>query len=220
VNDKKKDYPIQHGDIHTIVDMPLELVSQYLMDLPEDYEVSIKEKDADEASFLIKTKHLKELYVVESEGTIRRWNGTLTRLDADIRVVKSNDDPRTIPLILFALGIIIPVVLPLFFAPKVFEVSASNGALILIFAVMALIFIPISFVLFDSTKNSLNAKKAKHPKVYRALMEDLEDDLSKKLKEKADILRFDGTEDNLAELLQEAEFKHFRLGADGEIASP
>jgi hypothetical protein len=217
VNDKKKDHPIQHGDIHTIVDMPIEGVLEYLEDLRYfAYTTHIKKISSDEATFLIQTKRFRILYIVEAKGTIRRWNGTFTRLDADIQVLKSYPN-----LWLGSALILSPIIILFLIGWLLAAEIAWLSSLFFFLAGIGLMILPfVAIIKHQMAKDAFEDLKAKHLNVYRALKKDLEDELSVELKEEAAILRFDGTEDNLEERLQEAEFKHFRLGADGELHTP
>jgi hypothetical protein len=210
VNKKKKDSQLNQSDIHTIVDLPLEAVIAHIRGLSQNYNVKIENQNSDKADFRIRNKANKNTLKINTKGTIRRWNGTFTRLDADYNI-RFTYQLRTI----FLLGILFIAVV---IVPTGFILSQFIG-FVMAYLISILGWIPVFLYVIwrvntDSGENSIMAKQ------HNRLIYTLVDELGVKLKQKAASLDFDGTDDNLELLLSEEKYKHFRVGDDGELNTP
>jgi hypothetical protein len=209
---KKKSLQAFKSEIHAIVPMDIEVIHRRLHQIKDkQIEVSTRRTSSETVAFIIQHRSGSRVNS-EISGTLRRWQGTQTRLDADSRSYVPGEWINYVVYIICVLcltwvfTIVMQGFLTLFVGISQWFMSL---ALSLVGAV-ALMHYSITVDLFRE-KHYQAAKDIDH------LFQELADTLTGALPDELRLLEFDGSEDALARLLKHETQTNIQVGSDGEL---
>lgn len=217
MSSKGKYFSTMESELHCISILPIDVIWQRLEELQNGYfEVSITKISEDDAVFTIQSignKHRK------LAGSLLRWNGTFTRIEANI-VKKSVFDLSESDILLKLFGglasILVVIGLIAFINAQVYAwflwLFLIAGLAVLIPFFSPILFLAYKYIMTNSKQMQQSERKS-NDKMLQAVA----DKLTEGLNEVDSLLEFDGTESSLANLLKRENYKQFRVSEDGEI---
>jgi hypothetical protein len=211
-NKKKKALTQYKSELHAISPLPLDVIGERLERIG-DKQVAVQLQLVDDDTLAFDMQHIRaERMNAQVFGTVQRWQGTYSRLDAD--------STFHVPLLwlnyVFTVGLFLVLI------------AASLGLWFFLFGGFYYSFpweiaLPVSILMAVGGMRVMPSIELFRSEQYQALkdvdfmMQEIANALSDSMPDAQPVLEFDGSEDALALLLNTYP-KQVRIGNDGELS--